>query len=1007
MSAALRRRPGRLRRLLVCLLVPVLAAGPGCTRRYYRNRADKEVQHLLEQKQAPDWDLDGYHLDPDLRARFADDTCRDRPPMPPDDPAASQLCPNPQKPYKKSGVGLVEGTGYLEMLDEWDRANRAERQAQGSPEGTDEQASFAQLIAASRNPTPEQLRSYAERQARRELADPVTTKSTVAAAEVEKAISRERTFLIKLEQAVELGLVNSREYQTRREGLYLAALPVTVERFAFAPQLFASEVAVRERLGQDFPGGPARRWRFDTNAGFTQLFSTGGLLLLGFANRTILNLGSARDSSISTLSLGLVQPLLRGAGRAVTLEPWTQAERNLLYAVRDFVRFRQEFFVFIAAGQPTFIPGVEAGVQAVTGGTVGVPAPVGPTVTPIVAPPLPLAGVFPQILPGDGGRLAATGTGGAPPQGYLSTLTQKARLINQYRNIVSLGRYLSLFRVFLEGSLVDAVQVGQVEQNLLRGINTVLAQQASFRNNLDQFKLQLGIPLGIPLEVDDGPLQPLFDQTRRFENLSAQYEQLVSQAQQYARPSEAGQLRGRLNKLLLDSPLTRETGFAKNFNARLGAWTKMGSAADPKKDPLNLKLDALIAQRETLVTLREKLRDKDQDLPPKDAARLEEIEAQLDLGLYERALRDYEARPWEKVKDEAVRATLQVRLFNTVFRQFLSFLESPRGEKLEAIRPRWPDLPTLCVDGVDLLRDDDDKALAAVSRAALENRLDLMNRRAQLTDSWRKIRVAANALMGVLNVEYRYDVNTPANVIQPFNFGGSRQRHQLAFNGELPLVRIQERNNYRATLIAYQQQRRALQLAEDQVLFAVRLELRQLRAAANNYHRVQKRAVELAYVQVDQALQAFNQPQAPAGPAQPPGLVGPPAAGGRGGDPAALTQQLLQAQNALLAAQNDLYDTWVNYVTTRMSLYRDVGLMPLDPRGVWIEEEVTSCDQACAAGCPPGAAAPAAAPGGVPIEIIREPGTPEVPPQVPAKLPAPRAEGRGGIRVFAAQAGQR
>ena len=54
----------------------------------------------------------------------------------------------------------------------------------------------------------------------------------------------------------------------------------------------------------------------------------------------IYNLGNNPSTTVSTLSLDVIQPLLRGAGWAVTLEPLTQAERNLLYAVRDFARFR-------------------------------------------------------------------------------------------------------------------------------------------------------------------------------------------------------------------------------------------------------------------------------------------------------------------------------------------------------------------------------------------------------------------------------------------------------------------------------------------------------------------------------------------------------------------------------------------------------------------------------------------------------------------------------------------
>ncbi len=470
--------------------------------------------------------------------------------------------------------------------------------------------------------------------------------------------------------------------------------------------------------------------------------------------------------SSPALPASYVQPLLRGAGQAVTLEPWTQAERNLLYAVRDFARFRQEFYVYIAAGQATFIPGVQAGVQALTGGSVSTPVPISLNALPLAFPTPTGNSAFVQVAPGEGARLVPTGLGSAPPQGYLSTLTQKAQLVNQYRNIVSLSRYLQLFRVYLEGGLVDAVQVGLVEQQLLRGINGVLSQQANFRNDLDQFKLQLGLPLTIPLEVDDGPLQPLFDQTRRYEDVTTQYELASSQAQQYASPGEAGLLRGRLTKLLTDSPLVRGTRFAKAIKSRWDEWAKLAPNADPKKDPLLVKLDALLKEREGLRRKRDDLKDKEKDLAPRELARLEQLEDAIDLGGFELALRTYERRLWEAQKDPAVRARIQIAQFNTVYRLYLTLLEDPRAERSAAIRPRWPDLPTLCVDGVDLLSADDDVALAAVSRAALENRLDLMNRRAQLTDSWRKIAIAANALLGTLNVQYHYDASSPAGALQ-------------------------------------------------------------------------------------------------------------------------------------------------------------------------------------------------------------------------------------------------
>jgi hypothetical protein len=124
--------------------------------------------------------------------------------------------------------------------------------------------------------------------------------------------------------------------------------------------------------------------------------------------------------------------------------------------------------------------------------------------------------------------------------------------------------------------------------------------------------------------------------------------------------------------------------------------------------------------------------------------------------------------------------------------------------------------------------------------------------------------------------------------------------------------------------------------ALDQVAFAVRFQLRNLRSAAYNYQAVQRKNMELAYLLVDQALQAFNQPAAAGGGT----LVSPPGGNPTTGDPAALTQQLITVQGKLVGAQNDLFLQWLAYLQNRINLYRDMGLMPLDSRGLW-DERVT------------------------------------------------------------------
>jgi outer membrane protein TolC len=247
-----------------------------------------------------------------------------------------------------------------------------------------------------------------------------------------------------------------------------------------------------------------------------------------------------------------------------------------------------------------------------------------------------------------------------------------------------------------------------------------------------------------------------------------------------------------------------------------------------------------------------------------------------------------------------------------------------RNERLAMVRTQWPDLPQLPVAGLDVLESSLDDAYTAGIQTALINRLDLMNARGQVVDAWRQIAVAANSLQGVFDVRYDLSSSTPPGGNDIVGFSADRSRHQLTFNAELPLVRRAERNNYRASLVSYQRQRRTLMAFEDNIANDVRADLRQLRTLAQLY-RIQQRQVELGYSQVDNA-QAL--------------LLAPPVPGEvtSAGNAAALTQQVLQAQNSLVNAQNQLFQIWVSYLTARMALYLDLEQMTIDERGVWCDE---------------------------------------------------------------------
>ncbi|MFO7957196.1 MAG: TolC family protein [Candidatus Brocadiia bacterium] len=160
-------------------------------------------------------------------------------------------------------------------------------------------------------------------------------------AEAAEAGEPQEAAVVSLRKALEIAALNSREYQTQREALYLTALALTLQRYEFAPQWFGV-------LSGDYDNtdlGEEEQVSGDTAFGLSWLFSTGTRVSasLGTAISQYLT-GNPRKASSSILDLTVTQPLLQGAGIAVT-EPLTQAERDVIYQMRDFVQFRRSFFV--------------------------------------------------------------------------------------------------------------------------------------------------------------------------------------------------------------------------------------------------------------------------------------------------------------------------------------------------------------------------------------------------------------------------------------------------------------------------------------------------------------------------------------------------------------------------------------------------------------------------------------------------------------------------------------
>lgn len=862
----------------------------GCTRQFFRERADADVEGVLTQKNVfPEWVVENWHVYPDPRSRFADPYSPDHPPYPPDDYATRLLSPNPQRPGKKNGVGRYEGTGYLQLLAQWDAANRAE-EGESVSQGSEVEAGSAVLALAGG------IIAAVEEQAEKKAgASPAATGvSEAELADYQRALrSGQRGYRIKLHQAVELGLLNSREFQDRREDLYLAALQVTLARFNFAAQAFFTEQVFRRSIGREVGGGEL--WEIDTTAGLSKRLPTGAAVLLQLANQVVIDLGSQRpDTAVSNLTLSVLQPFLRGGGLAVNLENLTATERNLVYAMRSYARFRKIYYVSVAAG----------------GG--------------LTNNPYGLQGLAPNLGRGIGGNLTS------PSVGFLQLLQQAAQIANQRKNVAELERLLRLYRAFREGGQQSDLQVGQVEVSMLSSRGNLLNGGGGspglrqYLDQLDNFKLQLGLPLTVALELDDEPLRPIREQLSRFEAIYTDLRAAEDAARKYDPQEPVERFRERWRRLLTESALVKGTAFARGIETRWESWRRLN------EEQWQQRMAELRKERTELLNRRADRQQKGEEEPAAETERLEALENELALGLFERSVRQYEQQPWLREKGPQ-REAVQASAFREVVNSFYQVALEARGERLRRVREQWPKLPPVVVDGVDVLGATLDEAYAAGMATALTRRLDLMNARALVVDAWRQIAVQANSLQGVFDVRYDMTASSPPSGSRPFAFSADRTRHQLTLRAELPLVRRAERNNYRAALISYQRQRRTLMAFEDNIANDVRADIRQLRTLAELY-RIQQRVVELGYSQVDNAQAVLLQPP-------------DPQARTDAGSAAALTQQVLQTQSSLLAAQNQLFTLWVSYLTARMQLYLDLELLQLNERGVWTDDAEHGNDQ--------------------------------------------------------------
>lgn len=301
--------------------------------------------------------------------------------------------------------------------------------------------------------------------------------------------------ILSLERALNVAVQNSRTYQNQKESLYLEALALTLDRHNYTPIFTgkaSSELTFKTRDAQEpsdfsrtlnnagevidqieeLTGTPAdllneyaaiveqagaiagwdkthtdivdeKELSGDTSFGVGMLLKGGGQIAIGLTSSFLRFLtGDSRESASSALTASLKQPLLRGAGSKVAAERLTQAERDVLYALRDFTRFRQEFTVDICSA-------------------------------------------------------------------YYGVLEQRDTVRNNYRSYVNFQRSFARESAFAQEGRKTQAELGRLEQALLNREDSWVDSIRQYKDSLDRFKIQIGLPTDEHIVLDDQELDTL------------------------------------------------------------------------------------------------------------------------------------------------------------------------------------------------------------------------------------------------------------------------------------------------------------------------------------------------------------------------------------------------------------------------------------------------------------------------------------------------------------------
>jgi Outer membrane efflux protein len=942
--------------ILLALALTVLAIG--CSRTRYRLAADRDTQRVLREKAAcAALDIpNSYAVTPDPRSRFYDSTNPDCPQLPVQRPVLYGY-DIPELATKRSqgqsdtaSLSQPTSTQTPNLLPETSVAAEIPPPPVPLPSITPIELPVFQASFVVQ-PVNESVEAAQVNQTEDGPAKPTTSAPTSATSNYKPAIAKvsipqdawnvlpkscidrmlefetlrfERTQSfpkdsfelpqvdhksLNLENLMELATINSREYQTRKEILYRTALAVTRQRYQFElnPTQFGNGTAANYRHLRN-NGTTVNTLGVPTGLGVQQTLATGGEFLARFANSVVLTFngpsGFATDIG-SDLIFDFQQTIFQ---RDVRFENLTQTERDVVYATRDYVRFRKQLFRDIAnlyynlllnyrsveINAQDYFTNLRGFLQAQAEYRTAEKIPriqvdqfeqsVLRTRSNLVGNCFALEAALDQLK----FRL------GLPPELPIYLDLAELRSISLRDEFAVARQMISRSRTELlnarQSQIADATSLANVAEVLAKRMMDILRIQ----QRMQAFD-------GSGSNPTDGS-QPWLEVQESFQRVIADLEDHQRRLQILGARLQVDILRKDLDlQIKADLPvpplriLIRAIDFChaeaqvidkaiemlSQHNGEEGAVAPLIAKRNELQQQL-IKLISFIEEISSRVSTEALLEDGGgfQLIPERMKESVELVRSMEKLALD--ATRDILPE-----SSEAVEAQIEATVSQTIELSDELMVNGPTG---------WEEIKL-----------DNNEALLT----GLVQRLDLMNQRGDLADAWRQIKLAGDDLRSIVDLRATQVLRTRNGDDDPFDFTFENSETRLSAALDTPLNRRLQRNNFRIALINYNVGLRNLMAAEDTIKLDVREDLRQLQLDRNQY-TIAVASAALAFERV-----ISTQLRLQLGVAN------------------VAARDFLESQQAYTNALLTIARTHVNYITDRLELFFDLEAFDVTSLGYW------------------------------------------------------------------------